>query len=99
MDFSARVVLDAPYPDDEVSVSKLVDGLIDGLEMYGGRVTATPFGRVGLTFTVPAQSLHQATSTALAVATAAGHPEPLALEVLPSACAHRWFEDEAGPTS
>jgi len=92
MDFNARVVLDALYPDDEASVSKLVDGLIDGLELYGGRVAATPWGRVELIFTVPAHTLQEATSTALAVATAAGHPEPLALEVLPPDYPNRWSE-------
>ena len=80
MDYQARVVLDILFPDDEAAVERLVDGLIDGLEMYGGTITRTPFGRIGLIFTVPADSLRQATSTALDVATAAGHPEPLAVE-------------------
>src|SRR6476646_3257770 len=92
MDFTARVVLDALYPDEKASVSKLVDGLIDGLELYGGRVTAASSGRVELIFTVPAETLQEATSTALAVATAAGHPEPLALEVLPTDYPNRWSE-------
>lgn len=90
MDFDARVVLDAPCPDDEADISKLVDGLIDGLQMYGGRVTATPSGQVGLIFTVPAQTLQEATNTALAVATAPRHPEPLALEIFPTEYPHRW---------
>lgn len=84
MEFSACVVLDALYPDDEANVDKLVDGLIDGLEMYGGRVTSTPSGHVGLIFTVPAQTLQEATTTALSVATATGHPEPIALELVPA---------------
>lgn len=84
MDYQARVVLDVLFPDDEAAVERLADGLIDGLEMYGGTITRTPFGRIGLIFTVPADSLRQATSTALDVATAAGHPEPLAVEVMPT---------------
>lgn len=85
MDFHARIALDARFPDDASAVIPLVDGLIDGLEAYGGTVTRMPFGRVGLTFTVPAVSLREATSTALDVATASGHPEPVALEVMPLA--------------
>jgi len=100
MDYQARVVLDALFPDDEAAVERLVDGLIDGLEVYGGTIARTPFGRIGLIFTVPADSFRQATSTALDVATAAGHPEPLALEVLPTREFRRRVEEglELAPT-
>src|SRR6478672_8431441 len=94
MDFNARVVLDAPYPGDLASLSNLVDGLIDGLEMYGGRITATRSGRVALIFTVPAQTLQEAANTVLAVATAVGHPEPLALEIMPSEYPRGWSEED-----
>jgi hypothetical protein len=97
MDFHARVVLDTRFPDDGTTVDRLVDGLIDGLEVYGGTVTRTPAGRVGLIFTVPADSLREATSTALDVATAAGHPEPFALEVMPAAEFFRRAREESAP--
>lgn len=92
MDFHARIALDARFPDDATAVTPLVDGLIDGLEAYGGTVTRTSSGYVGLTFTVPADSLREATSTALDVATAPDHPEPLALEVMPVAEYSRLLE-------
>ena len=100
MDYTARVVLDAPFTGDAADVEKRVGGLIDGLEVYGGTIARTPFGRIGLIFTVPADSLQQATSTALAVATAAGHPEPLALEVMPTREFRRRVEEglELAPT-
>jgi hypothetical protein len=98
MDYNARVVLDARFSDDEAAVEQRVDGLIDGLEVYGGTITRTPFGRIGLIFTVPADSLRQATSTALDVATAAGHPEPLALEVMPTRDFQRRVEEGLEPS-
>ena len=97
MDYTARVVLDAPFTGGAVDVEERVGGLIDGLEVYGGTIARTPFGRIGLIFTVPADSLQQATSTALAVATAAGHPEPLALEVMPTREFQRRVEEGLEP--
>ena len=99
MDYQARVVLDALFPGDEAAVERLLDGLIDGLEVYGGTIARTPFGRIGLIFTVPADSLQQATSTALDVATAAGHPEPLAVEVMPRREFERRVEEGLEPAT
>jgi hypothetical protein len=84
MDFNARVELDCRFPDDEAMVDDLLDGLLDGLDAYGGSVTRTPAGRIGLVLTVTADSLWMATATALDVATAEGHPAPFAVEVMPS---------------
>jgi hypothetical protein len=89
-----------PFTGDAAAVEERVDGLIDGLKVYGGTIARTPFGRIGLIFTVPANSLQQATSTAMAVATAPGHPEPLALEVMPTREFRRRVEEglELTPT-
>lgn len=96
MDYNARVELDARYPSDQDAADDLVDQLMDALDVYGGAVGRTPHGRVELDFTLPADSLRQATSTALAIVAAAGH-EPFALEVLPTDEFDRRSEQETVP--
>ena len=97
MDYNARVELDACFPTDRDEADALVDRLMDEVEVYGGTVAQTHRGRVELIITVPAHSMRQAIATALAVSTAAGYPEPFALEVLPTVEYHRRVDDAPVP--
>lgn len=83
-DFNARVELDS-RDFDEAAVDVLMDVVA---EYHGAVARAVHGGRVELIFTVPADTIRQATITALSVVLATGH-DVYALEVLPTDEFHR----------
>ena len=84
MDFHARVVLDAPFPEDECMVDQLVDGADRRLGVLQRRYHSH-IGRTGRPDLYSAGGLAEGCEAlALAVGTAEGHPEPWSLEVIPT---------------
>lgn len=78
--YNAVIELDEPAPD-EARATVLVDALID----YHPAVGRSLLGRLEIIMTLPAETLHQAVTTAMAVAASSTGAAVHAVEVLPTA--------------
>lgn len=95
-DYNARIELDLRVPTNPDAAGDQADKLMDHLEDYSGTVARTPQGRFELIYTLPADSIRQAVSTALAIAETTGAPIYV-IEVLPAKEFHERVDTAAMP--